>query len=180
MTKRELSSMFIKLMGLYSIIKFLPNLFYFPLFAKEITEKSEWLQFLSFVALAGIWFGVGLLIIRQSERIAVWLYPEDSALDQLTHLDFEDIQVLGYNFLGLLLFVQAFPQICTLFWAYHERQAELAHHLTNKPFVQTWLRTIFQVTIQLVLGVGLFFRARGLANLWRKVQHMRFTETKAP
>ena len=113
--------------------------------------------------LPAIWIGFCILIIRKSDGIAKRLYREDSDASQLSGLVFEEVQILGYNFIGLLLLVQLCPQVVSL----------LAR-IAKEGFYPVNLYPLLSDLTQFILGLILFLKPRGLANLWKKYQVMRY------
>jgi hypothetical protein len=121
-----------------------------------------------------IWIGFCILVIRKSDSIAKRLYRDDSDATQLSSLGFEEVQILGYNFIGLLLLVQSFPQVVSLVTTIKTQQVYMQEYWTKESFYMHTLPRVLTFLTQLVLGLVLFLKPKGLANLWKKAQIMKY------
>lgn len=116
------------------------------------------------------WIGFCILIIRKSDAIARRLYREDSDASQLSSLGFQEIQMLGYNFIGVILLVQAFPQVISLVTTIKVQQAYSSSILRPEAFYLNTLPSLLSFLTQFILGLILFLKPNGVANLWAKAQ----------
>ena len=106
-----------------------------------------------------IWFGFCLLILRTSDRIAGWIIRDDGEFGARLSLSLKELQILGYNLIGLFLIAQSFPGILNLS-ARLRVEAQTGYIIPE----------IIALSAQLVIGLALFFGSRGLANLWSLFQ----------
>jgi hypothetical protein len=177
MTKRETTSLLIKLMGVYCLVQFAPALlsaFRFISVSSSWTWQTRLVIMLCTVLVPAIWIVFCLILIRSSDRIARRFYPEDSDASQLTGLGFEDLQNLGYHFIGLLLLVQSFPQIVYLVSSIRLQDAYLPGYTASPTFKMETFPQLLALLAQLAIGLVLFLRPKGLSNLWRRAQPMRY------
>jgi hypothetical protein len=177
MTKRETTSLLIKLMGVYCLVQFAPSLLYVLRYIQAASFGPWWqriVMLLCTVLVPAIWIAFCLIIIRSSNRIAKRFYPEDSDASQLTGLGFEDLQNLGYHFIGLLLLVQSFPQIVSLMTSVQIQQSYMSDYTSSSDFKVQMLPQLLSFLTQFLIGLVLFLRPKGLANLWKKAQAMRY------
>jgi hypothetical protein len=173
MTKRETASLLIKLMAVYAMLQFAPSLLY--VIGHLHTVRSSPTPGHGAIMLAItlvsplIWIGFCLFILRFSSKMAKLIVRDDGECGALLSLSFKECQTLGYNFIGLLLIVQSFPQLLRL--ASTVRVAEYVGSLTDDTrLLRNVLPTLLAFLAQFILGLVLFFRARGLANLWENLQ----------
>lgn len=177
MTKREMMSLLIKLMGVYALVQLVPGVvsvlgaiagLVFKFKEQPIVTLS--VTWLSMLAAPLLWIGLCIWVIRKSDHIAKWLYPIDASAGQLTTLNVKDIQHLGYHFIGLLLVVKAFPSFAMMLYQsimiiLFNQSLELQNK-TTFAYRQQWV----MLSLQLAIGLYLFLRPRGLANLRAKIQ----------
>jgi hypothetical protein len=121
-----------------------------------------------------IWISFCIFLIRKSDTFAERLYGVDSEASQLIGLGFRDVQMLGYNFIGVLILVQAFPQIVSLMTTLKVHQVFASRYSLGDSFYFDTLPRLLSFLAQLVLGLILFLKPRGVANLWKKFQTMRY------
>lgn len=118
MTKRETATLLLRLMVIYTMLQFAPSLLYVIGLLGSINScprPEHALLFFGITLLAPlIWVGLCLLVLRFSRRIAARLIPEDGHTGAVFALSFAECQILGFNFLGLLLIVQSFPHLVQL------------------------------------------------------------------
>ncbi|MDD5708854.1 MAG: hypothetical protein PHR35_23305 [Kiritimatiellae bacterium] len=183
MTKRETTSLLVKLMGIYSLVQFVPSLSYVLHFLTTIRDSQQiWMKLATvgiMIISPAIWIGFCILIIRKSDSIAKRVYREDSDASQLSGLGFQEMQVLGYNFIGLLLLVQSFPQIVSLVTTIKNQQMYAQEYWTTDTFCMLTLPQLLSFLTQLILGLILFLKPKGLANLWRRTQGMKYERIRS-
>lgn len=183
MTKRETTSLLVKLMGIYCLVQFAPSLIYILGFITTIRDSQQiWMKLATvgtMIIFPAIWIGFCILIIRKSDSVAKRLYREDSDASQLSSLGFQELQVLGYNFIGLLLLVQSFPQIVSLLTTIKTQQVYYSSSWTKQGFYLNTLPRLLSFLTQFILGLILFLKPKGLANLWKKAQVMKYERVKS-
>ena len=176
MTKRETTSLLIKLMGLYCLVQFAPSLVSVIGFIAAIRDAPWiWFKLLTFgmmIIFPLIWIGFCVFIIRKSDAIARRLYPEDSDASQLSSLGFQEVQLLGYNFIGVVLLIQTFPQVVSLVTTIKVQQVYSSSLTRPEVFYHNTLPRLLSFLTQFILGLILFLKPQGVANLWRKAQGM--------
>ena len=176
MTKRETTSLLVKLMGVYCLVQFAPSLLYVFGYIAQIQGMLVWwhgllMLIFSFVVPA-VWIAICIAVIRSSDRIARWLIREDAEATQLTALGFRDVQTLGYNFIGLLLIVQTLPQVIQILSAVRMQQS-IAPGSPRQGFLMHTLPKLLAFLTQFLIGLFLFLKAKGLANIWHRLQETR-------
>lgn len=116
MSKREMLSLMIKLVGVYCLVQLVPGVLQsITIAVTEVFKPSQpsWIAALGLSAVMMIspllWIALCIWVIRQSDRFAARLYPVDAPAGQFTTLGIKDIQKLGYHFIGLTLIVNTLP-----------------------------------------------------------------------
>jgi len=183
MTKREIAGLLIKLMIVYAMLQFAPSLLYVigllgSIHSSPTPGRAALYAAITLVAPL-IWIGFCLLVLRFSNRIGSRIVRDDGDCGALLSLSFKECQTLGYNFIGLLLIVQSFPQLIQListirFEGYIARVAQ------DTDMYRRVLPKVLAFLVQFILGLVLFLRARGLSNLWEALQQKARPMRKAP
>ena len=183
MKKRETTSLLIKLMGIYCLVQFAPSLIYILQFLATIRDHHNvWMKLATagvMIIFPAIWIGFCALIIRKSDSVAKRIYREDSDASQISGLEFQEVQTLGYNFIGLLLIVQSFPQIVNLLASLKAQQVYIPQYTTEQKFYMHTLPSLLSFLTQFILGWILFLKPKGLANLWKKAQVMKYERVES-
>jgi len=176
MSKREMLSLMIKLVGVYCLLQFVPGVLQGITIvvagAVQSYDQSRIPALGIFVMMIFplLWLGLCIWVIRQSDRLAARLYPVDAPASQLTTLGIKDIQKLGYHFIGLTLIIKEIPAIVMAVYYIlkaHGDTSRLLYYYTQ------WISP----TIQLVIGLVLFLSPQSIANLWAKIRGQQFADT---
>lgn len=148
MTKREMMSLLIKLMGVYALVQLVPGVVQamslFVTGAFQVNDRPGMAVLIILVMMFLVpffWIGLCLWVIGKSDRFAARFYPVDAPAGQLTTLGVKDIQHLGYHFIGLLLIVKSLPpfimslyQWITLYSLPYERRYQ-----ASGPYRSQWI-----------------------------------------
>lgn len=102
--------------------------------------------------------GFGLVFLSRS--LGRRLVPDSENEEFSTSLSVSDWQSIAFSAMGVIFFVAALRDFAGLY-----RPMTSRFELT--------LPSLLPSIVQLVLGLGLFFQARGLANVWRRLQESR-------
>jgi len=173
MTKREIATLLIKLMVVYAMLQFAPSLLFiigqFSMSFSSPTPITALLITATTLIAPIVWIGFCLIILRFSSRLAALLVKDDGEGGAILSLSFKDCQTLGYNFIGLLLIVQSFPQLINIISTLRLEHfvPELAQQTRLYRMI---LPKLLSFLAQFIIGVVLFLRARGLANMWELLQ----------
>jgi len=175
MTKHELASFALKLLGIYVFIESLP-LFQFLgglVYALRsdrggpIAEFWPALIMLIPLLLAAV---AGAMLFIFSRDLAPRLVGEDGPLGMSSVLTGHDVQAVGFSIVAVLIFLRALPQMGQAIWAAFDAVSRRFSEPAAGRLVQNIFRYSIPATIQLVLAVVLFLQARGLANLWHGIR----------
>ncbi len=183
MNSREVASLTLKLLGVYALIEALPLLQYVgALAALPRSERANivmqaWAYlavFTPFLLVAA----AAVVLLTQSESIARMLVKEDQAV-ALGSLSSQEVQTIAFSVVGALVFILAIPGLCRLgmeLWylgpGYYGKFSSPSSE-RNRQIIRT-LASALGPVIQCVLGIVLFFRSRGVANLWHSMQPGRY------
>jgi hypothetical protein len=176
MTKRETTIIVLKLLGVYAIIEAIPLLQYFWGFIGLIGRtrtgipQQAWLYLgtgMPFLLMAVAAF----LLLTRSERIAALLIKEDGPVSPTTSLSGRDVQAIAFSAVGVLVFLQSMPKLCQLVMnLWYLRSQYIKGQLPTDRLVDNAWQLGIAVGLQCGLAVILFLRAKGLANLWHRIQ----------
>jgi len=119
----------------------------------------------------------GAVLIVFSRDLAPRLVGEDKPLSTPSVLTGRDVQAIGFSIVAVLIFLHAIPQIGQAVW--------IGFYTWSGGFggpggrmVQDILQYGIPAAIQLVLAVMLFLQARGLSNLWRRIQVAKYVRVE--
>jgi hypothetical protein len=186
MTKRELAAFVLKLLGVYVIIRSLPLLQYLggmlAMLAYESDEISR--QVLTYVGMS-IPFTLtalaGVVLLTCSRSLAAVIVREDEGAKLSTSLRGEDVQAIGFSVVAVFVFLSAMPQlvqfITSLWYIAYTASRDVSERGMWRFTSSAW-QSGLSVAVQCALAGLLFFRARGLANVWRRIQVGRYVETE--
>ena len=182
MTKRELASFALKLLGIYAIIQFLPFLQVLGSLASLTSSDPavsmyRW-TLLGALASFALIAAVGAALFVYSRELAPRLMGEDAPLNVSSALNAQDVQAIGFSIVGVLILLGALPDFMQFMWNWAYTLTHSAAQLGRGPAAYvTWPRGL-SIVIQLVLAIVLFLQARGLTNLWHRLQAGRYTKTE--
>ncbi len=179
MTKHELASFALKLLGIYALIESLPlfqslsGLVYTLRSVRGGTITEFWPSLIMLVPFL-LMAAVGALLMLFSRDLAPRLVGEDKPLGLPSALTGRDVQAIGFSIVAVLIFLQAIPQIGHVIWtAFYVFPRRFSEPMPGRLAQDIW-RYGIPTVIQLVLAVVLFLQARGLANLWHRLQSQKY------
>lgn len=170
MSKREITSLGIRLIGIYSLMQHLPGILH--LFAMTSlwtsNETYSWvsaMEPIGSVAIYILFFGLCFLMILKPGALAGLLCHDDVTIVSTESFSLYDIQRLAFSIIGLLLIVKALPQAASLLVHYQfmKTQFQDMSNPSIMPNLASW-------AAQLMIGLFLFFRPQSLVNLWTRNQ----------
>lgn len=180
MSKRDCVSLLIKLTGVYGLITLMAPLLLTTLnLLKSIADARSFWEAGVIVGMSvifpAIWIGFCIVVIRSSDRIAMRVYRRDQEVSQVIGLSFRDVRTLGYHLLGLLIVVQAVPELIRLFAHFQIQQAFFRRYaVSHENPILAQIPDLLAAFVRLLLGVALFLLPKGLANLWQSAQSMKY------
>jgi len=173
MTRHELASFALKLLGIYALIEALPlfqslgSLVYALRSNRPQGGMEVWAYAIMLIPLL-LTAAAGAILLVFSRGLAPQLVGEDNPLGMSSVLTGRDVQAIGFAVVAVLIFLRALPQISYGIWTAFD--ARRSSGPGSGPTVQSFFRYGIPAIIQLVLAVVLFFQARGLASLWHRIR----------
>jgi len=120
----------------------------------------------------------GIILLMNSRSLACVLVKDDGDAKLTTSLRSEDMQAIGFSTVAVLVFLLALPRLA-MFIGYawfiaslRISQAPMAGHVMSM-----WQQGLSFV-VQCGLAIVLFFRARGLANFWHRIQAGKYVKVE--
>lgn len=172
MTKREIASLTVKLMGLFILLK---SIGYFPMslgtlyYAYEQSQEGilrTLLLVLMIVGMAGISLGFSIMVIIFSDRIATRLIKDDGPTEMATNpMSKSDVMAITISCIGLYFIVAAVPMLISgliNFSLFMTGSIPSMRHMI--------IRTLVAPGIQIGLGIWLFAGSKGIVKLWKKIR----------
>jgi len=175
MTKHELASFALKLLGIYTFIQALPIFQYLGGLAYMLKSSRQgavpefWASVVMLIPLLLVAVAGAALFIF-SRDLAPRLVGKDGPLGTSTVLTGRDVQAIGFSIVAVLIFLRAVPQMGHAIWTVFDALSQRYSEPPSDRAVQNFFRYGIPTIIQLVLAIVLFFQARGLANLWHRIR----------
>jgi hypothetical protein len=175
MTRHELASFALKLLGIYVLFESLPflqqvgSLVYMLPGYRNQPISVFWVTLITLVPLLLV-VAAGAVLIVFSRSLAPVLIGEDKPLGISSAVTGRDVQAIGFSIVAVLIFLQAVPPIGQATWTIYYAASHRFPESAASQVVQGVWRYGVPAAIQLVLAVILFLRARGLAKLWHRIR----------
>jgi len=166
MTKKEIVSLSLKLVGIYCLILSI-SYFGFAIMSAVSSWRQGFLYMLISItpSVLLLLFGAYLIFSNKLPSIMASSMIQE---EKTTSFTFQDIQVLAFSIIGVWLlsiaiptFIQAILQITVLYSG------------SQRSFPVYFISQIVASVLKLALGIYLFSGSKGLAKLWQKLQSTR-------
>jgi len=162
MTKREIASLTIKLMGVFILIRsisYAPVTFYAWRPSQEISLPLSALMLLVTILMIII----PLLIIILSDKAGAWLIRDNNSVEDTdSTISKDDIMIMAVSCIGLYFIIAGMPLLIT--------NLSFFFRLSASSFWQNVFRTFVAPAVQLGLGIWLFAGSKGIVKLWKKIR----------
>ena len=178
MTKREISSLVIKLMGVFILLKilvYIPVMLSFEFGYGYNTKASLMIKtlgvLLSIVSVV-IVLAFSMAIIFLSDKIAAWLIKGDKG-DKVAFagsVSKEDVMIVVFSCIGLYLIAIALPMFIADIYAISFSGGAENLYPDNSALKQHTVRLLPNI-ISMGLGVWFFAGSGGILKLWKKIRH---------
>jgi len=181
MTKREVASLALKLLGIYAFIISVSLLHSMMLmiatYSAQYADHLGQVPSLTLLA-AGSMISLLLLIflgcylIMASERLSRLIFPQEGTEDKISSLSSRDVQTIAFSIVGVLLLTSAVPGLFRVML----RISQVLYHQKNLFSTVVKGRIIEDsvvLVVRLTLGLYLFLGSKGLSRLWHKIQQTR-------
>lgn len=172
MNQLQLASISLKVLGIYSIIRalVLSESFFLALFALRIpspaapVENHALLMFCSLVPIA-LLLAAGIFLLLQSDRLALRMAGPVSEDGSGAGISPHVFQSIAFSLLGLFLCVSAIPGLFGILWNILALNEATPAEMRTKVASESWALGA-RLGLQFLLGLWLFFGAKGFSNLW--------------
>jgi len=179
MTKREVASLALKLLGIYAFIlsiSLLHSMMY--TIAMNSGQYADQPGQSPNSALLAIGSGIpwllliflGWYLIAASERLGRCIFPQATAEEKTSALSSGDVQTIAFSIVGLLLLTKAAPGLFrVILWIWLIHSGNFPRAAAKDQIIQSSVVLV----VQLVFGLYLFLGSKGLSGLWHKLQRTR-------
>ncbi|MCG3150411.1 MAG: hypothetical protein PCFJNLEI_03896 [Verrucomicrobiae bacterium] len=176
MTKREIASLGLKLLGVYAL---LTTLWVIPLVVELLSNLGRtrtnaevyWLTVAGVSLQATASLVTGFVLLRYSNWLAAKMVPagEPAATSESPATSLREWQAIAFSVLGLYLIAAGFPRLAA--FAAQLLEAKI-NALPNMPAMIRRSALIGAIVpcAQMILGVVIFFKARALVAWWERHQ----------
>ncbi len=174
MQEKQLASLSLKLLGIYSVVQSIPLLqpigMAYETWLRFTDQKINVVSFfISALIPSFLLIVLGCALIIFSGRLSEKLVFQESFGQTASSDSGRDLQAIAFSVLGAAIFVLAIPKfgqtICYLFLTSHSTQSDYSEQLSrgNIPYIVGFI-------VQFVIGAGLFFGAKPLTAFWHRLQ----------
>ncbi len=178
MKNRELAEVLIKVLGIYALLQALPLFQYLALVVPSLLVKqnenlSYLIQAINFIPLLATII-VGFYLIKNGEILSKKLFRDESnELSNQTLIDKTELQTIIFSGIGLLILIMAIPKVIQSIVSIYLYSNETMAGEANRIFSKNW-PNILASSLQIVIGLFVFFQAQSITNMWRSIQRMRY------
>ena len=172
MTNQKLSSLIIKMMGVYASIKcFLTIISSFSIIFSSQSLRGSVLPIIVNLVAIAILVLLTFALIKYSDKIANTLYPTPEDFTAPPSMPSTQIMSICFSSIAVFLFIQA---ISNGFFVTLQVVTMFKHIPGNQRVYPTCLNDFFYrilpYAVQLTLAILLFLKSTALANYWHKLQ----------
>jgi hypothetical protein len=157
-TRGDVAALTVRIVGVYVFLQGLPftaYAFQYPFFSRYSAP---------FLITVVVFVGLGTLLITQAGWIARWLLPKQVGDGVSPREGSPDLlQAVAFSVIGVLLGAGGCRDIAYLIWRY---TFESIRSIPHESFGLTW----FKPTVELAMGIWLFFGSKRLSRYWRRSQ----------
>lgn len=180
MTQKQIASLSLKLLGIYSIIEAIPLL-------RELSQVFAWrgskiemesgpihtdLLLIGIMTSVGLLLLIGCCLIIFSKSLTKRMITEEEIINGTTELTAKNIQAIAFSVVGLVMIVIAIPHLVQLAANLQALKSAGAESVKESIQIGTWVYSI-GMAVQFIIGILLFLGGRGLSSIWFFIQKMR-------
>jgi hypothetical protein len=154
-----LTTIGIRLLALYYLLKAIAALGYVPFYAWLDEDYSSMKYTLPGVV---VFLVFAAALYASSHKLATFIKPISSEPEK-TGINPDSLQVILFAVAGLFVVALAIPKAASLISTAFFLPEDMVSPYESSRSVSAWVA----VSLQFVLGCGLFFGAQGLQGLWR-------------
>ena len=176
MTKREIASLAIKLMGVFILLKSVATvpLAFIGLLSVGSSEVSWLFRFsmlMMSVVAAVVPLVFSVLVIIFSDTAAEWLIKDDNAIANTdSSINKEDVMMIAIGCIGLYFIVVAVPMFIHALINITFLRRHAGSPFVGDSSIFTIGRQFIAPAVQIALGAWLFVGSKGIVKLWKKIR----------
>jgi hypothetical protein len=180
MKANQLATLVLRLFGIYLLVEFVPVFSTASSIAPFFTSSDVRLSGFEAVEIAMVFLfiafqiAVGIFLIVKSAPLSEKLTRQIASQENISAVSFEQIQVLAFAVVGILIFAGALPQFFNSIYLFFHSLNEVGYKNPNvsAPFY-SWRTLLISVGnfAKAGLGAWMFFGAHGFANFWRSMRN---------
>ena len=185
MKANQLATLVLRLMGIYCLVTLIPMIGVLNsviFYARSGTVDGRIAVVAITFLLTASWLVSGIALIVFSRPLGAMLTTRETGDANITAVSFEQIQILAFAVAGILIFSGALPQLVSHVFALLDYLFQLRENSFRPGFESAFgrfgLSNFIGTLLKVVLGLWLFFGARGIANFWRSMRS--FATPRAP
>ena len=186
MKANQLVTLVLRLLGIYCLIQVIPAVTVASsvvpvIFAQHNLDHSAIPMMLVAVLFLTFQIAVGVILITQSVPWGEKLAPGNPDEGIITAISFEQVQVLAFAAVGVLIFADALPQLFNSVYSIVYSMSQITgrnQYAGDTRYIWQPILTAIGTILKAALGLWMFFGARGFANFWRSLR--TFGTPKAP
>lgn len=176
MTKREIASLALKLLGIYCLIQALTFLAGVLNLVGLNAAKMDlsW----SLLVVAGVlpilgYLLAGFVLLAFGDRVSEKLMHEDKVAGaRVSKITTREVQTLAFSVVGIYVIATSLPDLASLLWSIAFYYRKGGPELARAGAENVWQSAI-QVVVEFAVGAGLFLGSRGVSSLWFFLQKAR-------
>jgi hypothetical protein len=174
MTKREITSLVLKLIGIYIIASYIG---YIPLtiitqirvvYLQEPISLTNMLFAYAIVLSTLLYLVCCILFIIYSNRVSEWIIREDNTVRLPDSISKDDIITIAFCCVGLLIMARAIPKLFSTIPYFIMVRGTISGYSDGR--VWQPITRVAGPLIEFMLGLLLFIRTKGLVRLWHKIR----------
>lgn len=178
MTKREIASLAVKLMGVFILLKsigYLPMTYsgvFYAFQGHHVDLLQSLFMIMMSTVMALIPLAFSILIIVLSDKVAAWLIKDDTAAEATgSSITKGDVMAIAVSCIGLYFIVSAAPGLVTALMNNAARmRQQMGISFVDPSGTMNLLRSLIAPAVQLGLGIWLFVGSKGIVKIWRKIR----------
>jgi hypothetical protein len=172
MTKREIASLTIKLMGVFILLKsiaYVPmtlGAFFSVIQSDRMGLLVTLLYFFMIVISAVVPLVFSILVIKLSDKAAAWLIKDNQTIENPdVSINKDDVMLVAISCIGLYFIIAATPMLISY-------PMLLRGGMNYFEFARFWTisKQLVAPAVQIALGLWLFIGSNGIVKLWKKIR----------
>ncbi len=183
MTKRETVSLAVKITALFILLNRVGGFVLTTMASmgvrNPVSDEPMWQMNGLLISGAALAVALCVALIRGSDQVAEWAVPEDGEVGGAGEggargMEFGDWLTLGINLISLFVMAQALFEMVEQVAMHRGLVSSYGNYpVPDEILKEQFLPRYLSIVVRLVVGLVLFLRPRGVANLWARFQDSR-------